>query len=148
MVGTFWISCFFYSCCMHLLKSLYFLSIGNLLWFFFDNTHGLSFHFYLHNVKKENTFHFENLEKSFFVFCLLQFCCIPNACRSLSLMVVHRNKMPKLFRCVTKLHQILLPTRKDCFLFFHLFTTCSIQIPNGFPSVNPFFNEGITQDGN
>jgi len=41
--------------------------------FFFlgDNTHGLYFHFYLYNVRKENTLHFENFEKSFFVFCLL-----------------------------------------------------------------------------
>jgi hypothetical protein len=72
---------FFYGCnlldflffifCMHLLKFLYFISIGNLLYIyiiFFDNTHGLSFHFYLHNVRDENTFHFENFEKSFFVF--------------------------------------------------------------------------------
>jgi hypothetical protein len=39
-----------------------------------DNTHDLSFHFYLYNVKEKNTFYFENFEKSFFVFCLLQFC--------------------------------------------------------------------------
>jgi hypothetical protein len=24
----------------------------------------------------------------------------------------------------------------------------SIQVPNGFPLITPFFNEGITQDGN
>jgi hypothetical protein len=114
--------------------------------FVFDNTHGLSFHFYLCNVRKENTFHFENFEKYFFVFYLLQFCCtIPNACRSLSSVVVHSNAKPKLFRCVTKLHQIFLPTRKDWLLFFHLFTTCSIQVPNGFPLVTPFFYKGITQ---
>ncbi len=28
-----------------------------------------------------------------------------------------------------------------------MFPTCSIQVPNGFPSLTPFFNEGITQDG-
>jgi hypothetical protein len=27
-----------------------------------------------------------------------------------------------------------------------LFPTCSIQIPNGFPSIPPFFNEEITED--
>jgi hypothetical protein len=45
------------------------------------------------------------------------------------------------------LYQISLPTRKDCFLFFHLFPTFSIHVPNGFPLITPFFNEGITQDG-
>ncbi len=89
----------FFSYCKDLLKSFYSLSIGNLLWvffFFFDNTHSLSFHFYLYNVKEENALHFENFEKSFFVFYLLQFCCtIPNACRSLSSMVVHSNMEPK-----------------------------------------------------
>ncbi len=73
--------------------------------FFCDNTHGLSFHFYLYGVKEENTLHFEFFE-FFFVFCSLQFCCtIPNVCRSLSLVVVHSNAEPKLFRCVIKLHQ-------------------------------------------
>jgi hypothetical protein len=134
---------------MHLLKSLYFNSIGSLLCFFFDNIHGLSFHFYLYSVREENTFHFENFEKSFFVFYLLQFCCtIPNVCRSLSSVVVLNSMETKLFRCVIKLHQILLPTRKDCFLFFQLFTIGCIQVPNGFPIVTPFFYEGITQDGN
>jgi hypothetical protein len=28
-----------------------------------------------------------------------------------------------------------------------LFPTCSIQVPNGFPTIPPFFNEGITQHG-
>jgi hypothetical protein len=42
---------------------------------FFDNTHGLSFHFYLYSVRDENTFYFENFEKSFFIFCLLQIFC-------------------------------------------------------------------------
>jgi hypothetical protein len=61
---------------MHLLKSFYFISIGSFLWFFFflDNTHGLSFHFYLYNVREEKTFYFENFESSSFVFYLLQFC--------------------------------------------------------------------------
>jgi hypothetical protein len=104
MVGTFWISCFFNSCYMHLLKSLYSLSIGRLSWFFFCNTHGLSFHFYLYNVREENALHFENFEKSCFVFCLLQFCLlqfcctIPNVCRNkLSSTVVRTNAKPKLF---------------------------------------------------
>jgi hypothetical protein len=134
MVATSWISCFLNFCCMHLLKSLYFLSIRSLLWFFFfDNIHGLYFHFYLYSVGKENAFHFEKFEKYFF-FCLLQFCyTIANVCRSLLSMVVCSNVEPELFRCVTKLHQISLSTNKDCFLFFHLFTTCSIQVPNGFP---------------
>jgi hypothetical protein len=35
-----------------------------------NNIHGLSFHFYLYNVREENTFHFE---KSFFVFCYYNF---------------------------------------------------------------------------
>jgi hypothetical protein len=39
------------------------------------------------------------------------------------------------------------PNKEGLFLFFHLFPTCSIQIPNGFPLVMPFFYEGITQDG-
>jgi hypothetical protein len=66
--------------------------------FFFDNTHGLSFHFYLYSVRKENALHFENFDKSFFVFYLLQFCCtIPNVCTSLLSLVVHSNVEPKLF---------------------------------------------------
>jgi len=64
-------------------------------------------------------------------------------CRSCLLMVVHSSSKPKLFRCVAQLHQILLLTRKDYFLFFHLFVACSILIPNGFPLITPFFNEGI-----
>jgi len=57
---------------MHLLKSFFFLPIGSLLFYFiFDNIHGLSFHFDLYSVRDENTFYFENFEKSFFVFCLL-----------------------------------------------------------------------------
>jgi hypothetical protein len=60
---------------MHLFFKNYFISIGSFLWFFFfDNTHGLSFHFYLYSVKEEKTFYFENFESSFFVFYLLQFC--------------------------------------------------------------------------
>ncbi len=107
---------------------------------FFFIIHGLSFHFYLYSVREENTFHLENLDKSFFVCCLLQFCyTIPNVCKSLSSMVVHTNTKPKLFKCVTKLHQILLPIKKGLFFIFHLFTTCSIQVPNKFPLVPPFF---------
>jgi len=60
---------FLYFCYMHLLKFRYFLSIGSLLWFFFllfwDNIHGLSLHFYLYNVREENTLHFEIFERSF-----------------------------------------------------------------------------------
>jgi hypothetical protein len=76
-ITTSWITWFFwYSCCMHLFKSFYFLSIRIHLWgfFFWDNTHGLSFHFYLYSVKEENAFYLENFKKSFFVFYLLQFC--------------------------------------------------------------------------
>jgi hypothetical protein len=76
---------------MHFLKSFYFFSIGSLLWFFFlDNIHDFFFfHFYLYSVREENTFYFEIFEKSFFVFCLLQFYCItPNAHRSLLSLVV------------------------------------------------------------
>jgi hypothetical protein len=51
MVGTFWILFYFFSCYMHLLKSLYFLSIGCLLWLFFYNIHGLSFQFFSYNVR-------------------------------------------------------------------------------------------------
>jgi hypothetical protein len=43
--------------------------------FFFYNTHGLSFQFYLYSVREENTFYFEEFEKSFFVSFLLQFHC-------------------------------------------------------------------------
>jgi len=59
---------------MHLTKSFYFLSITSLLfliYFWFDNIHGLSFHFDLYNEKDENVFYFEKFEKIFFVFCLL-----------------------------------------------------------------------------
>jgi len=45
------------------------------------------------------------------------------------------------------LHQISLPTRKDYFLIFHLFPTCSIQVANKFPLIISFFYERITQDG-
>ncbi len=68
-ITTSWISYFLYSCCMHLFKSFYFLSIGSSLWvIFLDNTHGLSFHFYLYNVKEENAFYFENFEFFFLLF--------------------------------------------------------------------------------
>jgi hypothetical protein len=114
MAGTFWISCFFYSCYMHLLKSFYFISIESLLLFFFWQHSWPFFHFYLYNVKKENTLHFEIFEKSYFILFLMQFCyTIPNLYKSLSSMVVCANMEPKLFRCVTKLHQVLLPIRKD-----------------------------------
>ncbi len=87
--------------------------------FFLDNAHCLYFHFYLYNVREENEFHFEKFDKPFFAFCLLQFCCtIANARRSLLLMVVCSNAKPKLFRYVTKLHQISLSTKKDCFSIF------------------------------
>jgi hypothetical protein len=100
MVVTFWISCFKFFCCMHLLKSLYFLFIGRLLCFFFfflDKIHGLSFHFYLYNVREENTFYFENFEKSFFfVYCnFVVIIIIPNTCRNLPSLVVHNNAEPK-----------------------------------------------------
>jgi len=68
-------SCFFYSCCMHILKSLYFLFIGSLLWFFKKITTLMAFHFIftsIDSVKKENTFHFENLEV-FFIFFYYNF---------------------------------------------------------------------------
>ncbi len=39
------------------------------------------------------------------------------------------------------------PNKEGLFSIFHLFATCSIQVPNGFPSVTPFFNERITQEG-
>jgi hypothetical protein len=72
MIATSWISFFFNFFCIHLLKSFYFLSIGSLLFYFiFYNNHGLSFHFYLYSVIDENTFYFENFEKSSFVFCFL-----------------------------------------------------------------------------
>jgi hypothetical protein len=41
---------------------------------FFDNIHGLPFHFYSYNAREEDACYFENFDKSFFVFCLLQFC--------------------------------------------------------------------------
>jgi hypothetical protein len=59
---------------MHILKSLYFLPIGILQWFFFWGQHScLSLHFYLYSVRKENTLHFEIFEKSFFVFYYCNF---------------------------------------------------------------------------
>jgi hypothetical protein len=63
-----WIFCFYYSCCMHLLNSLYSLPIGSLLC-----VHGLSFHFYLYSVREKDTFHFENLINLSLFFILLQF---------------------------------------------------------------------------
>jgi hypothetical protein len=58
----------------------------------------MAFLFYLYNVREENALHFENFDICFFVFYLLQFCCIiPNVCRSLLLVVVHSNAKPKLF---------------------------------------------------
>jgi hypothetical protein len=128
MVGTFWIYCLNFFL-LHAYFEIFLFSFYQklVMVFFFDNTYGLYFHFYLYSVREENAFHFENFEKSLFVFCLLKFCCtIPNAHRSLSSMVVCSNVEPKLFKCVTKLHQISLSTKKDCFLFFHLFATCSI----------------------
>jgi len=131
MAGTFWISYFFYSYHMHLLKKNYFLSIESLLWFFFGTTFMAFLHFYLYSVRRKNTLHFENFEKFIFIFCLLQFCyTIPNVCKSLSSMVVHTNVEPKLFKCVTKLHQILLPIKKDCFLF----SICLQHVPFKFPT--------------
>jgi hypothetical protein len=72
MVAISWIFCFFLNfCCMHLLKSFYFLSIGSLLlYFIFDNTHDLSLHFYLYSVRDETHFILRNL----FLFFLLYFC--------------------------------------------------------------------------
>ncbi len=67
-----------------------------MVFFFFYNNHGLFFHFYLYSVREENTLHFENFGKSFFVFFLLQFCfTLPNVCKSLSSMVMCSNKEPK-----------------------------------------------------
>jgi hypothetical protein len=84
---------------MHLLKSFYFLSIGSLLFYFtFDNnTHGLSFHFYLCNVKDENTFYFEIFEILFFLFIVIFVNIFPisNMHRSLLSLVVHNIAEPK-----------------------------------------------------
>jgi hypothetical protein len=73
-VATFWISCFKIFCCMHILKFLYFLywklptfSFSN----FFDNTHGISFHFYLYNVRHENTFSYEKIWENFLCFLFI-----------------------------------------------------------------------------
>jgi hypothetical protein len=57
-----------------LLHASFEISLFSFYWklamvFFFDNTHGLSFHFYLYNLKEKNALHFEIFEKSFFVFC-------------------------------------------------------------------------------
>jgi hypothetical protein len=86
--------------------------------FFFDHTQGLSFHFYLYGVREENALHFENFDKSFFVFCLLQFwSIIPNVCKSLLSAVVHSNVEPKLFFiiwCVVN-HDKHTPLQKMCF---------------------------------
>jgi hypothetical protein len=61
---------------MHLLKFLYFISIGSLLWFFFLTTlMAYLFIFTYYSVKEENSFYFEEFEKSFFVLCLLQIFC-------------------------------------------------------------------------
>jgi len=33
-----------------------------MVFFFFDNSHGLSFYFYLYSVREKNALHFENLK--------------------------------------------------------------------------------------
>jgi len=67
-VGPFWIYFFniFVACIFWIFKK----KIGILLWFVFDNIRGLSFHFYLYNVRKENTFHLKILKNLslFFVY--------------------------------------------------------------------------------
>ncbi len=35
-----------------------------------------------------------------------------------------------------------IPNNEGLFSIFHLFPTCSIQVPNGFPLVTPFFIRG------
>jgi hypothetical protein len=39
------------------------------------------------------------------------------------------------------------PSKERLFFIFHLFATCFIQIPNGFPSITPFLNDKIIEDG-
>jgi hypothetical protein len=39
--------------------------------FFFNNTYGLSFYFYLYSVRDENKFCSEKFEKSFFCFLFI-----------------------------------------------------------------------------
>jgi len=71
MVATLGLLVFINFYCMHLMRSHYFLSIRSLLCFFFDNIHGLSFHFYLYNEKDENIFYFEKFENFFFFLFIL-----------------------------------------------------------------------------
>ncbi len=65
----------------------------------------------MHNVRYENKFHFEEFEKSFFVFFV--YCnfviiiTIPNMYRSLLSLVVHSNMEPKLLTCEKDLSQKL-----------------------------------------
>ncbi len=54
------------NCCMHLLKSFYFLSIESLLCFYLQHSW-----LFLYSVRDENIFYFEKFENSFFVFSLL-----------------------------------------------------------------------------
>jgi hypothetical protein len=105
---------------------------------FFFITHGLSFHFYLYSVREENTFHLENLDKSFFVCCLLQFCyTIPNVCKSLSLVVVHSNVQPRLLRCVAKIASNFAPNNEQFFSSFpfvhNMFHSSSQWVPISSP---------------
>ncbi len=61
---------------LFLLHASFEISLFSFYWklvmvFFFDNTHGLSLHFYLYSVREENTFHFEIFENLslFFIYC-------------------------------------------------------------------------------
>jgi hypothetical protein len=101
MVATSCISCFFFKniCCMHLLKSFFFLPIGSLLFYFiFDNIHGLSFHFDLYSVEMKTHFILKILRNLslFFVYCnFVIIITISNMRRSLSSPVMHNNTETK-----------------------------------------------------
>jgi hypothetical protein len=41
-----------------------------------------------------------------------------------------------------KIASNFIPNNEGLFYIFHLFPTCSIQVPNGFPLVTPFFIRG------
>jgi hypothetical protein len=106
MLQPFGFFAFFFACIFWNVFIFFLLEACHVLFsFFYNNIHGLLFHFYLYNVRDENTFYFEKFDESFFLFCLLQIflviIIIPNTCRNLSSLVVHSNVEPKVLERAT-----------------------------------------------
>jgi hypothetical protein len=66
MVVNFWIS-YFLVFLLHAFFEIFLFSfywkLAMFFFFFFDNTRGISFHFYFYSVREKNEVYFENLEK-------------------------------------------------------------------------------------